>query len=58
MEYMVTEDSGHLAYVESVFPDETLKLSEVGYPDSGIYNERVLTREEWKELKSIFIQVV
>ncbi len=57
MEYMITEDMGHLAYVEAVFPDETVTLSEVNYPDRGIYNERVLTREEWRELKPIFIQV-
>lgn len=57
MEYMYTEDVGHLAYVEAVFPDETITISEVHYPDRGIYNERTLTREEWRELKPIFIQV-
>jgi len=57
MEYMLSEDTGHLAYVEAVFPDETINISEVHYPDRGIYNERVLTREEWMELKPLFIQV-
>lgn len=57
MEYMINENMGHLAYVEAVFPDETINISEVNYPDCGIYNERVLTHEEWKELKPIFIQV-
>lgn len=57
MEYMHTEEEGHLAYVEAVFPDETINISEVNYPDRGIYNERVLTREEWRELRPIFIQV-
>ena len=57
MEYMHTEEIGHLAYVEAVFPDETINISEVNYPDSGIYNERVLTREEWRELRPLFIQV-
>jgi hypothetical protein len=57
MEYMYSEDRGHLAYVEAVFPDETINISEVNYPDRGIYNERVLTRQEWRELKPLFIQV-
>lgn len=58
MEYMLTDDIGHLAYVEAVFPDETINISEANFPDSGIYNERVLTRDEWRELKPVFIQVV
>lgn len=57
MEYMITEDLGHVAFVEAVFPDETINISEANYPDSGIYNERILTRNEWLELKPIFIQV-
>lgn len=57
MEYTLPEETGHLAYIEAVFPDETINISEANYPDSGIYNERVLTREEWRELKPIFIQV-
>jgi len=56
MEYMMTSDTGHLAYVEAVFPEETINISEVNYPDSGIYNERVLTHEEWRELRPLFIE--
>ena len=57
MEYILPEEIGHVAYVEAVFPDETISISEANYPDSGIYNERVLTREEWRELRPVFIQV-
>ncbi len=57
MEYMWNNDVGHLAYVEAVFPDNTITISEVNFPDSGIYNERELTKEEWKELKPVFITV-
>jgi hypothetical protein len=57
MEYMLNEDIGHLAYVEAVFPDDTITISEANFPDSGIYNERELKREEWRELKPVFIQV-
>lgn len=56
MEYIYESGEGHLAYVEAVFPDETLSISEVNYPADGIYNERVLTREEWIELKPVFIE--
>lgn len=57
MEYMLTNDMGHVAYVEAVFPDNTIALSEANYPDSGIYSERQLTKEEWKELRPVFIQL-
>jgi hypothetical protein len=57
MEYMFNDDIGHLAYVEAVFPDNTITISEVNYPDAGIYNEREITKEEWRELKPVFISV-
>lgn len=58
MEYMMHDDVGHLAYVDAVFPDDAISISEVNYPDGGIYNERVLTKEEWKELRPTFISVL
>lgn len=57
MEYMLTNDMGHLAYVEAVFPDNTIAISEANYPDGGVYSERQLTKEEWKELRPVFIQM-
>jgi len=57
MEYVLDNDIGHVAYVEAVFPDETITISETNYPDSGIYSERTLTRDEWREYKPIFIQI-
>lgn len=57
MEYMLDSEVGHLAYVEAIFPDDTLTISEVNYPDSGIYNERELSKEEWKALKPVFLRV-
>lgn len=56
MEYVNEDGTGHLAYVEAVFPDETLTISEANFPADGIYNERVLTKEEWRELKPIFLE--
>lgn len=58
MEYMMSDEVGHVAYVEAVFPDDTITISEVNFPDSGIYNERSLLKEEWKSLKPVFIQIV
>ncbi|MCR4286353.1 MAG: hypothetical protein NUW00_05660, partial [Candidatus Kaiserbacteria bacterium] len=57
MEYISDADTGHLAFVEAVFPDDTISVSEVNFPDSGIYNERELSKDEWKELKPVFIAV-
>ena len=57
MEYLFENEVGHLTYVEAVFPDTTIAISEVNFPDSGMYNERQLTKEEWKEFKPVFISV-
>ena len=57
MECTLGNDVGHLAYVEAVFPDERITISEVNNPDNGIYNERTLTKEEWQALNPLFIQV-
>lgn len=57
MEFIHEDDYGHLAYVDAVFPDNTISISEANYPDAGRYNERIFTKEEWKELRPVFIQV-
>jgi len=57
MEYVFDQEIGHVGYVEAVFPDQTITISEVNYPDSGIYNERELSQEEWKALKPVFINI-
>jgi hypothetical protein len=56
MEYVV-DDIGYVGYVEAVFPDETLKLSAVGITNDGVYNEVVMRKEEWRELRPVFISV-
>jgi hypothetical protein len=58
MEYTLENDVGHLVYVEAVFPDERITISEVNNPDNGIYHERTLTKEEWQLLNPVFIQVL
>lgn len=57
MEYTLSHGEGHVAYVETMLLDETISISEANYPADGIYNERILTKEEWRELHPIFIEV-
>lgn len=61
MEFMLSgsdshESLGHLAYVDAVFPDGSLQISEANWPDLGVYNERVLVEAEWRELAPTFLQ--
>lgn len=57
MEYINAENTGHVAFVESVYPDGSITISEVGFPEEGVFHERTLTKEEWVELRPIFIEV-
>ncbi len=57
MEYMSEEGEAHLSYVEKVFSDHTIQLSDVGWPDRGIYNERVMEENEWRALTLVFIVI-
>ena len=57
MEYVSEQEVGHLAYVEAVFPDGTITISEANYPHGGIYSERALTKDGWKSLRPVFIEV-
>jgi hypothetical protein len=55
MEYIV-EDIGYVAYIEAVFPDDSIKLSAVGLLEEGIWSETTLPKEQWKELRPVFIE--
>lgn len=46
---------GHVAFVEAVYPDESIQISEANWPERGIYNERVMVQEEWTKLDPTFI---
>jgi hypothetical protein len=56
MEYTDADEVGHLAYVEAVFPDESVSLTEIGNPEESFYSERVLTKDAWQALAPVFIQ--
>lgn len=51
------EEKSHLAYVEKVFPDQSIAISEANWPARGIYNERVLSSDEWRVFHPTFITV-
>ncbi len=54
-----TNEIGHVAFVEEVFSNGSIKISEANWPRNGIYNERTLTKSEWKDkYKTQFIQFV
>lgn len=55
MEYVV-EDIGYVAYVEAVFPDDSIKLSAVGLLEEGVWSETTLAKEQWRELRPVFIE--
>ena len=50
-----SESFGHVAYVDAVFPDESIQISEINWPDNGKYHERVLMGEEWRALSPYFL---
>lgn len=50
---------GHIAFVEKVFPDGSIKISEANWPPPGTYNERTLEKEKWKnKYKAQFIDFI
>jgi len=39
---------GHIAFVEAVFADGSVKVSEANWPRDGIYNERQISKSDWQ----------
>ncbi|MFM2381285.1 MAG: hypothetical protein RLZZ76_52 [Candidatus Parcubacteria bacterium] len=56
MEY-TSDEEGHLAFVEAVFPDQSISISSVGLMSEGEYTQAVLTHDTWKELRPVFISI-
>lgn len=57
MEFFTKDSIGRLVFVEAVFPDGALQISEVNWPDEGIYNERVVKKEDWSSYNPVFINI-
>lgn len=43
------KETGHVAFVEQVFDDGSIKISEANWPPPGKYFERTLTVAEWRD---------
>jgi hypothetical protein len=56
MEYL-SDGIGHLCYVESVFPDESIKVSSIGLILEGQFTQAMMQKDEWKELRPVFITI-
>jgi len=57
MEIVLDSTMGHLAYIEAVYPDQSILISEVGWPEIGQYSERTLPKAEWIEWRPVFIEI-
>lgn len=58
MEYLLSDENGErgaLAYVEAVFPDRSIQISEVVV--RGAYRECVLTESQWSGMSPLFFAV-
>lgn len=44
----VMQQTGHVAFVEGVFPDGRISISEANWDNKGSYQERELTEDEWR----------
>ncbi|MBI5004501.1 CHAP domain-containing protein [Candidatus Kaiserbacteria bacterium] len=40
---------GHVAFVEEVLADGSVRISESNWPHDGIYNERIIPRSKWQD---------
>lgn len=48
---------GHIAFVEEVFPDGSIKISEANWPGNGIYNDRIISKTDWQsKYKARFVE--
>lgn len=49
-------NEGHIAFVEELLIDGSLKISEANWPKNGIYNEREISKNDWQnKYKAKFI---
>ncbi len=42
-------ETGHVAFIEQVFDDESVKITEANWPPPGKYNERRVSKVEWQD---------
>lgn len=56
MEYIV-DDVGYVAFVEAVYPDNSIKISEIRTDNGSVYRQLTMSCEQWRELRPVFITV-
>ncbi len=39
---------GHVAFVEDILADGSVRISEANWPKDGIYNERTISKNDWQ----------
>ena len=50
---------GHIAFVEEVFPDGSIRISEANWPSNGIYSERRISKADWQnKYKARFVSFI
>ena len=42
-------ETGHVAFVEEVFADGSVRITEANWPPPGKFNERIIPLQEWQE---------
>ncbi|MEK7464490.1 MAG: CHAP domain-containing protein [Patescibacteria group bacterium] len=40
---------GHIAFVEEVLTDGSVRISEANWPRNGMYNERIISMNDWRD---------
>lgn len=50
---------GHVAFVEEMLPDGSIRISEANWPNQGKYNERPISKADWQDkYKARFVKFV
>lgn len=57
MEWQDKSQTGNLAYVTSVSPDETVICDQLGDDLPGVLRRQTLTAQQWREMRPVFISV-
>lgn len=42
-------ETGHIAFIENIFPNQSIYISEANWPGQGRYNERKLAKAIWHD---------
>ena len=58
MSFTALPGYGHVAFIEGVLPDGSVKISEANWPGNGKYNERIINRVIQQKYGAKFIKFV